>query len=491
MAGIKATTSNTFAGQFTSNWWSYTDIKMPDIKKKTVDLYGQDFGLLEITELMGNTYDMPNDTFSFYEQDSLERLITIGGAGITTGALGADITFTLDAADYDARGNAYLREGDAILVPKAYLNAATLMDYSYVVKKPTLNGTSTSYTASPLLADGTVFQQAQIATAIPAGTKLGVTFDAWARGTKQPRGTTQNWYKRTCRTGIHKDTFEIEGGNESQTWIPITLSSNGMIVPKGTPGSRDGFIAIGQQQKEAMINKKINGALFIAQPNDNASHGTVTNDAGESSPLLTTTGILPWAQLLAQKAPYTGSFEMANLDAMKPLMISQGITTQDMMWMAGDLLYADAENAGYNFIKEYGHDNVMTRMDEIGLNFRQFKKLNINFILREMKNFSNPNNFGAAAYNDYYRKLGIMAPMSEIPVKIGSKDASPTALGNLTLGVKNYNGENRRRVMGLINGMTGHPYQVVTEVDVIKGYTLCEIALILSQGNQFILQEGN
>ena len=483
-------TSYTTSGQYTSNWWSTTDIKMPDIAKEKVDKYGHAFGLFEIWNLIGKTYNMPNDTHSIYEQDSLERPITLAdvgtGVGIATNSAGASITFKLASTDYDTRGNAYLRVSDVVLIPKQYLALGTLIDYGYLVTSTASSGINTIYTAIPLYADGTTFAQGRITTAIPTGTQLAVTYSAHGRGTHQPRGLTLNWFKKTYRTGIMKDTWELEGGNESQTWIEVTLSDTGQIVAKGTPGSRTGLMAVGQQLMEFMIDKKINHALLMSQPNENATYGVTTNDAGENTPYLTTTGLLPHCELLAQKMPYSGSFTVPHLDSIKPLMISQGLTGQDIMWLMGDLLFTDVENGAYNFIKEFGHDPVMTAMDSVGLNFRVIKKNGYNFIIRELNNFSNPNNYGLAAYNDYYRKLGLMIPMGDNPVKMGSEDSAVGTISNLTIGYKNYGGENRTRVMRAVNGMTGYTLLTVNDVDAVKGYVLTEPALIVTKINQFV-----
>lgn len=61
-------------------------------------------------------------------------------------------------------------------------------------------------------------------------------------------------------------------------------------------------------------------------------------------------------------------------------------------------------------------------------------------------------------------------------------------LGNLTLGYKNYNGENRRRVFGVQNGMTGrHPNgTLVSSWDADAGEFLSEFALIATKVNQMI-----
>jgi hypothetical protein len=376
------------------------------------------------------------------------------------------------------------------MVPKAYLQAGALIDANYVVQSVSGTGTASVYTAVPAQGNSTnnTFAQAQIATGVPIGTKLAVTSDAWGRGTSQPRGTTTNWLKRSFRTGIHKETFEIEGGNESQTWIPISLNASGQVVGKGSSGARSGFMVLGQKQMEILLDKKVNNALLMGQPFENTANGNVTNDAGESTPYITTTGLIPHMQLLAQKAPYSNTFDMSNLDDIKPLLISQGLTAQHIMWFMGDLLYKDVENSGYNWIKEYGHDPVMTGLSEIGLQFKAMKKLGFTFIIRELSNFSNPNSYGAAVYGDYYRRIGLMIPSGDNPIR-ESDGVTPGSISNLVIGYKDYNGENRERVMGLINGMTGHPFPVITPVDTIKGYALTELALIASKVNQFVLQE--
>jgi len=492
MAGITPPLSYTTQGQYTSNWWATTQIKMPEYQKEAVDKYGHLFELYEILKLIGKTISMKNDVYNIFEKESVERPITLAdpastGFGIATNAAGANITFKLATGDYDARGNAYLRIGDVIMVPKAYLQTGALVDANYVVQSTSGSGTATVYTAVPAQgASATTFAPAQITTGVPIGTQIAVTTDAYGRGTTQPRGTVSNWYARSFRTGIHKDTYEIEGGNASQTWIDINLDKNGMVVPTGTPGARSGLMLYGQKQMEILMDKKVNNALLMGQGFENTANGNVTNDAGESTPYITTTGLIPQMQLLAQQYAYTNSWDISNLDDIKPLLISQGLSAQDIMFMMGDLLYKDVENSAYNWIKEYGHDPIMTAMDSIGLQFRAMKKLGFNFIIRELHNLSNPNNYGLAAYGDYYRHLGIMIPMGDNPIR-EADGVTPGSISNLCLGFKNYDGENRERVNALSNGMTGYPFQTVTPVDTIKGYALTELALIATKVNQFVL----
>jgi len=61
-------------------------------------------------------------------------------------------------------------------------------------------------------------------------------------------------------------------------------------------------------------------------------------------------------------------------------------------------------------------------------------------------------------------------------------------LANLTLAYKNYNGEDRRRVFGLLNGMAGlSNAPIVTRFDEMRGEFLTEFMLIANKVNQMIM----
>jgi hypothetical protein len=214
------------------------------------------------------------------------------------------------------------------------------------------------------------------------------------------------------------------------------------------------------------------------------------NSLGKSTPVLGFQGIIPTAALLGQQAPYIGTLDASNFDDIVPLMIANGITGSRILGLCGDLYYKFFGKTMKDEIKQYGNDPIMTSMHDLGLIFKSFTCQGVNFNMRVLKNLSNPNNWGAAAFNDYYRKLAVLIPMETNDVRLGSENADNTKVGCLTLGFKNNKGENRRRVFAVVNGMTGQPYPILNDVDRIRGFVLSEFGLMYTKANQTVLQYG-
>ena len=122
---------------------------------------------------------------------------------------------------------------------------------------------------------------------------------------------------------------------------------------------------------------------------------------------------------------------------------------------------------------------------EMGIEFRRVKKNGIDFAVVKLDTFSNPLTYGLASYN--WKKYGFIIPSEYVIVKnVGSSQT--VELANLNIGYKNYNGENRRRVVGLINGMTGiqGAGNIVSRWDITGGELLSEFALVANKVNQMI-----
>ena len=127
----------------------------------------------------------------------------------------------------------------------------------------------------------------------------------------------------------------------------------------------------------------------------------------------------------------------------------------------------------------------MKSFGEMGIEFRRIKKNGIDTAIVKLDTFSNPLTYGLAAYD--WKNSGFIIPNEYVMVKdvAGGKALE---LGNLTLGYKNYNGENRRRVFGLLNGMAGlSNAPVVTRFDEVRGEFLSEFMLIANKVNQMIM----
>lgn len=480
---LQVPTSFAARGQWTNLWQSlYAFEKVPQVWKKIYKQYGHLFDVFDFIDLMGETIDIKGDTLNIFEQYAYERPITIGTGGIATGAIGADITFKLDAGDYDAQGNGPINIGESFLVPGLYTTDPS-QDYLYrLMSEDTGVAANKTYTATPHNKAGTNFTAARITTAVPAGTKLMVAGDSWALGTDQPKGKTNGSFQRAFYTMLSKSTFDMAGGLLYQeNYLDDVPLKGGMGVGRFNAAS---------VQQEFEHNRKINYNIWMGQEADNTSF--VMNDAfGNSVPIKAQRGFLQWLQKLALKKTYADKFEVNDFDDIKTLMISVGVSAQEMLFAMGDLLYANLENSGYNFVKENSSaTDVMKRLDEVGLSFKIFEKLNFRYILKEIGNFSNPAGMGLAAYGDRYRSGGFIVPMGENPVTIeggGPNVDKKVKISSLMIGYPNHNGESRARVVGYLNGMTGQNLPIVQSTDTVKGMMLSEYMFVPTSVQKMVL----
>jgi hypothetical protein len=476
-------TSYVASGQWTNLWQSlYSFEKVPQVWKKIYKQYGHLFDVFDFIDLIGETIDIKGDNLKIFEQYAYEKLITIGNGGITTGATGAVITFSLAAADYDTQNNAALNIGESILIPGLY-TADTSQDYLYRIMSDNGGvGSAKIYTAMPHNKAGTNFSAARITTAIPAGTKLMIAGDSYGLGTDQPAGKTNGSYQRDFYTALSKSTFDMAGGLLYQeNYLDDVPLKGGMGVGRFNAAS---------VQQEFDHNKRINYNVWLGQEADNTTF--VQNDAfGNSVPIKAQRGFMQWLQKLALKKTYSDNFEVSDFDDIKSLMISVGVSAQEMLFGMGDQLYGNLENAGYNFIKENSSStDIMKKLDEVGLDFQIFRKQNFRFILKEFGNLSNPNGMGAAAYNDRYRSMGFIVPMGENPVTIeggGPNVDKKVKISSLMIGYPNHNGESRARVVGYLNGMTGQNLPITQSTDTTKGMMLSEYMFIPTGVQKMVL----
>jgi len=183
---------------------------------------------------------------------------------------------------------------------------------------------------------------------------------------------------------------------------------------------------------------------------------------------------------------YIEDYAISDFDDVSEGFESQGVLSKFATFCMGSDLYRGLENSGLEFITEFsGGTDLMKNMGEMGIEFRRIKKNGIDFAIVKLDTFSNPFTYGLSSYN--WKKFGFIVPSEYAMVRnVGGNDT--VELSNLTLGYKNYNGENRRRVFGYVTGMTGRQQnaQLSTRFDADGGEFLSEFALIATKVNQMI-----
>jgi hypothetical protein len=118
---------------------------------------------------------------------------------------------------------------------------------------------------------------------------------------------------------------------------------------------------------------------------------------------------------------------------------------------------------------------------KLGINIKYFDRNGIMFALKSIASFNNPNRYGG---NDYdWVKRGIMYPVDSSRVEVNN---SKMTLPNFFIGYLNNNGEDRTRILRVLDGMTGRESQAVTEYDMSNLYILSEFAGIVLAPNKLI-----
>lgn len=475
-------TAYTNGAPYSEKWYSIYDIRDPQIHAELIKVYGSRMGMWDFYTLAGNTFDVKGRTLTLWEELAFKKLIELAdvgsGVGIATNAAGAAITFKLAAGEYDANGYTYLRVGDTVLVPKAYMASGTDKDRLYRVISIANPGSSAAvYTAQPFFTSGVADIASRITTAVPIGTKLSVEGDAWAPGSDQPTGLSRGFRSYTAKTTITKESFRLEGGVLSQqNYLPfINAYGQNAVYNKGL------------LDMEFMYNAKLNSKMFLGENNENTANNVEASTLTGSQAVLGSKGFLQNLTEKAQRKSYADAWAFADFDDTKPLMLSQYVNSDSVVFLVGDLLNTSMEAAGLDATKEFsGGTDLTNKLDTIGMTYRKFLKNGIKHIIKEVSNLSDPNGLGAAAYGDYYRNMGIIIPTGEN--KITSEDGmklNNVAIGNLKNGI-----EDRTRVMNIFNGMTGiNAGNVTMTTDTLRADILSEQMFLFTYMNQLVLVE--
>jgi hypothetical protein len=183
---------------------------------------------------------------------------------------------------------------------------------------------------------------------------------------------------------------------------------------------------------------------------------------------------------------YNGTFTVPDFDQIKIALLSQGVTDTRANFFCGPTLHRYVENSGLEFLKEYsGGTDLMKNYSEMGIELPAIRKNGILTVLHELKSFANPVKFGISSYD--FDTLGFILPETNVNVKMG---ADGVKMQNVVLGYKNYNGENRTRIVKPIPGVNGHassPNVAVNSYDEYKVQMLSEFMLMFFKANQAIL----
>jgi len=468
----QAITNNTFQGSHDSAWASlYSLVNLPQVYPNLVQRYGAGFSreFFEFLTIAGQVGTCKAQTETTFEKGSPEKAITLSAA-ITV--VGAGATIAVSINEWNGAGQSYLSIGQKILIPPAYITKSgvkPVVGHWYqvtsmgAVQAPEAN---TVFTCTPLDA------LTVLAVQVPSGTSLMVTGGNFAPGSLGAKPKTSGWYSRTFTTAIKRAAFAIEGSQQSTERYTDHLI-----------GGSQGVFSEASIQGEFDLDQSINYEILLGGVANNL---TMTNEDSVANSVRGTLGFLPQLESRACRQYYTSAYSVPDVDDIKKAWISQGVTETNGTLIAGNDFLQGLENNALDFIKEFsGGTDLMTAMNEMKVDFKVLKKGLITLTLHEMKSFTNPNTLG----NYDFGKYAVVFPSTQVTVREGA-GATEIKIPNVRLAYKNYNGEDRTRCFGTINGINGFSggnQNIADARDRKKVEILSEFMLQVHAANQMLL----
>lgn len=463
----QAVVSNTVTAGYNKQFNTIYDAMLkPQIFGELIDLYGKGLGIFDMIYFAGNIIDVKGHKQTVWSQGAIQKPITLLGT-IATGAAGADVTFKIATAEYDTNYKTYLAVNDAILIPEDYMGTTSNgpAKYQIVSKSGTTN--DITYTARPFLSTY------QVTVTVPTTTKLMVTGGNFAPGSQGASAKSRGWTSADYYTAIKRRAFAIEGGVQSDERWQDTLKNG-----------EKGMFSKASVEADFLLTSDLNDELFLGEEPNNTSL-TMNNRESDANAVYGTKGLWRHLESHGGAQEYSDVYEIADFDDVKDMFRSQGVINQAALFAVGSGLNQQIENSGLDFLKEFsGGTDLMRSMDEVGIQFKKIKKNSILFSLVELATFDNPQTYGLSSYD--WKNRGFIVPNEFGQAKLGDAGTETVTLSNLTLGHKNYNGEDRTRVSGVLGGVNGMGHRFVDTYDDVRGELLAECMLIATKRNQMI-----
>ncbi len=453
----------------------YDAMNVPQIWEELVKYYGPNIGLLEFAVMNGATTVFKGPTKTVWEEGSLVKLVKLHGT-IAITAEDTNITFSIDADEFDTNHKAYLVVGDQIVIPAYYLekdSAQATMPYAYqVISYNAGEDEARVYTAAPLLDD------VAITTAVPDDTELMVKPGNYANGVASGTPKSSGWYSRTFHTSTVKADMAIEG----------SIQSNEKYYEK-LRGGGTGIFSKASIEMDFFLSKAVNDEVFLGAGVTNVLTQATRN--GDLNTITGTVGLLSHANDRANKQYYTTAYQSTDFDDVKDILTSQGVATREVAFLMGSTLYRFVENSNLDFIKEYsGGTDLMRTFAQINVEFQAVKKNGVFFTFKELPSLSDPTSYGAEAFDGYFKELGLLIPNVDVTVRGSMEEPSSVKIKNFAIGFKQYNGEDRTRIIKSIPGVASVGAGGNIAVDTYDDHRmtgLSEFGCICNQCNQWTL----
>lgn len=459
------TTANTYptTGIMTDKMMSMFDFFKPHYIPTLMARYGLQFmPTFQLFRAMGREKPVTSNTWFAYEENWYHRTILTTGSVGDPGA-GNDITITLDATHHDSQDGSYGRVGEIITIPVTNVQA-------YIKEKDTSAAGAHTFLLSPVRAADNI-------DAITSGTELSITNAAFGDGTQGTDPTHMGFTKRSFNAQIFKEAAGTEGSQLVNEFWFSKMSNDKSIKYWYTEG-------IGRA--EYLLALKMDGAFMWGQEADNIVVPSGVPGAGNS--IHTTKGLFPWAKELGKGLTYTaGSWALTDMDAVSLYYLSQGLTSDKCLFMAGARLNLDIENGMVDFLGDEAGGTSYTKIEKevfkgnrelsLSINFKTFTKGGITYMLKPMESWSNPKTFGADGYD--MDRYGLITPLSQV------KDAkSGKMMNNIETRYRAKGDYSRRFEIWNLNGAGGGQY--VTDIDKTNTQLRAHLGLQVLAANQLI-----
>lgn len=440
------------------------DIHKPEKLNVLFARYGdQGASYFQLLRSMGFEKQVSLDTYSHYEENRIHEIVKVAG-NVSSGGVGATITFTIDPDSLDADYNFYVRLWDIILFPNEVTGSVTLIADA---------GTSTPDVTCTLNDDTEAFPD------LTADDELIIISNAFSEGSGQPDSAIRGTWEYENDAQIIKETIGFTGTEMvNQTWFDVT--SMGYKIPA--------YYFLGQVDIDYRMALRIDGALLFGKRTVN----TALVDATTGRPIKTTEGMVPYIRRVGNEQSYTsGTFSVTEFDEMDNTLDREGAGNY-ILGLLGITLHQDIENAlvtyfadtNIQYARQTTNEVLFKANESLGasVNFKYLTKSERTFLFKRMGVLNNPKLYGATGYENIGPKLGMFLPINKRKDPVSGNMVE--SIGTRYRGLGRYN---RRMEVWQVGG-AGEGLKV-TEFDTRNTYQRCHIGAHFRGGNQFVLME--
>ncbi len=442
-AAITTPTSNFFVGNtgatVLSMWANVEGLVDKNTHPEIFKQYKGDGVLFrDYLRAKGMDRQLPSQDLNVIEEVAEQRPIILGAETATSSA-GSVFYIKLAASNYESTKKP-IQKNDKIMIPQDYLGGTSYSHEAIVMSLATV--TLTEDTLTCYFMDSSVY----VATAIPNGTPLAITGNAFARGTGQPKGTNNVPIEYQYTWGICKATIGLEEDVLAQKNIPTEYNGNRWIQNKLT------------MELERRLERYVDSQLCYGNKNDNQTvlleNSGITGDSGI---IRSTDGMRTLMSQYSMCGTFDDTIELSHLDEITEGFIAQQMFTTEVAGYCGNAFRKLLNDLIRDYGKNFSTTDLYNKVTNIlgitpdGLNYN-----GVNFVFQVLSTLSNPASAGLKYNGEYvyeYPYSCMFIPDSSITVsKFGSEVNA--SIPNVGMAHINYNGETAGKVFGVLKGMT-------------------------------------